>query len=508
MKKLLLVLLFIPLSLLSQSNNTYPALVEAVLTKAGQNRAELEKSISYFKKSGDPLKLKAVYFLISNMDIHYSKDYYWADSITLKRVYFDENSYPDFASAVTAFETIKAKSGNLKPVPYTYRDIDTIKADFLISNIELAFNSWNSGPAKQLSFGDFCEYILPYRVSTEPIQNWRSTYGQKFKWIGDSVKNQGVEKALAYFIKDFKTWFINTWDIEVRKEPLPRLGALQLLSRKKGNCDDIGDLQVFSLRSQGYAAALEGVPYWATTTGRHFFNSTINEHNKVIPFDVSGSVKINDFPREPSKVIRFTYGKQDDVLAAKLPAEKIPPGFLRMFNYRDVTKDYWPTADVISTLFPNAQRPEIAFIAVFNGFDWRPTWWGEINDNKARFKNMSQGAVFLPVYYLNGKLSAAGYPVLQSSESAQVLQPDTKNIRRVLIKEQEKYLKFRPGSKYKLFYWDNSWKLVSEQIALEGSTEISYSGVPKNALLLLTPEYSQRKERPFTIDDSGARSWW
>ena len=132
MKKLLLVLLFIPLSLFSQSNNSYPPLVEAVLKKAGQNRAELEKAIGYCKESGNPLKLEAVYFLIRNMDIHYSENYYWADSVTGKRIAFNELAYPDFVSAVKAFEVIKEKAGAVKPVAYTYRDIDSIKAAYLI----------------------------------------------------------------------------------------------------------------------------------------------------------------------------------------------------------------------------------------------------------------------------------------------------------------------------------------------------------------------------------------
>jgi hypothetical protein len=32
--------------------------------------------------------------------------------------------------------------------------------------------------------------------------------------------------------------------------------------------------------------------------------------------------------------------------------------------------------------------------------------------------------------------------------------------------------------------------------------------VPANALLLLIPEYSQRKERPFIMLDNGERVWW
>jgi len=125
--RILLLLLFIPISLFSQTQNPYPADVEAVLKQAGKNRTELEKSISYFQKSGDPLKLNAIYFLVRNMDIHYSQNYYWADSATGKRIDYNELNYPDFAAAVEAFERIKVQTGKVMPVSHTYKDIDSIK---------------------------------------------------------------------------------------------------------------------------------------------------------------------------------------------------------------------------------------------------------------------------------------------------------------------------------------------------------------------------------------------
>jgi hypothetical protein len=61
---------------------------------------------------------------------------------------------------------------------------------------------------------------------------------------------------------------------------------------------------------------------------------------------------------------------------------------------------------------------------------------------------------------------------------------------------------------YKLFYWDNKWNLIGVQKAADGTHELQFDKVPRNALLLLVPEYTQRKERPFTITDSGERLWW
>ncbi len=152
MSKIISVLLLLS-GVCSMSQNSLSKNLTDVLTKAGKNRGELEKVIhQYNQNKGDSLKLKATYFLISNMDIHTSVDYYWADE-TGKKILYNEMNYPDFATAVKAFEDIKPKYKNLKPIRVIYRDIDTIKADFLIRNVENAFDVWekpqNKNPAER-----------------------------------------------------------------------------------------------------------------------------------------------------------------------------------------------------------------------------------------------------------------------------------------------------------------------------------------------------------------------
>lgn len=491
------------------AQNQVPKNVTAVLEKAGKNRGELEKVIHQYNRTiGDSLKLKATYFLIANMDIHYSVDYYWADGAG-KKIPYNEMDYPDFVAAVKAFEKIKPKYQDVKPVPFTYKDIDTIKADFLIKNIENAFDVWKRPQSKNVSFLDFCNYILPYRVGTEPFQEWRTIYREKFEWIRDSVKTNNTEDALNYFAKDFRNWFVNTWDLEQRKEPLPHLGPIQLLNRKKGNCDDISNLMTYMLRSQGYSASVESVPFWATSTGTHFFNSTFSSEGKLIPFDVStANVKIDNFSREPSKVIRITYARQPDALATILPAEQIPPGFMRKQNYVDVTANYWQTSSLEMPLFITKTKLSVAYICVFNGLKWRATWWGKIKEGKAKFENLCKGAVFLPSYYIDGKNVPAGYPIASGYQHQITLKPDLKNTRNVVIEEQDKYLKFRLDKKYALYYWNNNWVSMGEKTATEGIQSLVFEKVPKNALLLLIPEYSQGKERPFIITDQQERIWF
>ncbi|MCD8165904.1 MAG: LamG domain-containing protein [Bacteroides sp.] len=122
------------------------------------------------------MKLLAARFLIENMDVHYSfqskeLDAYYSllDSISTLNP-------PDTPSTQEQDSLLLTLSlPNMQDV-LLLPDLNTLSADFLIENIEQAFEAWKSPFAKELSFEDFCEYLLPYRVRYEQLTSWRSWY--------------------------------------------------------------------------------------------------------------------------------------------------------------------------------------------------------------------------------------------------------------------------------------------------------------------------------------------
>ncbi|CAI2768202.1 hypothetical protein [Flavobacterium collinsii] len=499
----LLFVLFFPVGVFAQ----FPDAVEKNLKKAGNNRSELEKAITYCKQTGDTLKLKAIYFLISNIDIHTSSDYYWENQAGNK-INYNELDYSDFDQAAKEFEIIKEKNPGLQPKKIIYKDIENIKADYLIANLEEAFTAWKNSAVKNTSFDDFCEYILPYRISVEPLQNWRRSYAAKFNWINKRIQSIGFEATLPFVRDEANSWFTNTWGTGTRKEPLPRLGSMQLLMRKQGSCDDLADLGVFTMRASGIPASVNIIPYWATSTGGHSINVFFEGNKKNILFDY-GSKQYNEaLRREPTKVLRLTYSKQPENLASFEESKNIPNGFLREQNYIDVTGDYWKTTKVKCSLYPNANVFEIAYLGTFNGLGWKPFWWGKITDNKAEFSQICQGTVVLPQYYINEKMIPAGPVVWIGDKESKVLIPDLKKTREVLITQLANYLIFKPQVTYKLFYWNDAWKLIDSKTAAPDTQSLMFAKVPKNALLLLVSSNSKGYERPFIVDDKGERTWF
>jgi Transglutaminase-like superfamily len=512
-KSIITILLITVFSKQLFAQKSYPADVTIALEQTKTNRAELEKVLDYFYKTYDTVKIKAVNFLIANMPIHASQNYYWADSNNI-RLPFNDAAYEGFEKLVQAVENLKGKYGKIHPVPFAYRDVDSVKASMLINNIELAISSVKEKAAafktQPLFDKDFYEFILPYRTSIEPLENWRSIYANKFTNLINP--KEAVETQLLQIGKNIKTWFTNTYAVENRGEPLPRLGAMQLLSRKKGACEDIAGLSVFMARSQGYAASVDFVPAWATSSGVHFLNYLNVPNNPKQHYDPADNNIVDTFPREPAKVLRTTYSIQPNTISAILHNDTslIPMGFMRTQNYTDVTHEYWKTADISTTLFPQKNiQPSPVYLCAWNYLAWRPVWCTmQQNSSKATFTNMSKGAIYMPMHYQNQKLSAAGWPVINDFGGTQTLIPDTLHKRTVIIENQAKYLAFRTGSSYTLFYWVNKWVSVDTKKAESAFATLQFDNVPADVLLLLVPDYSQGKERVFVIDNKGKRKWY
>ena len=158
-------LFFILQVIIACSCSSYSDDIEEVLKQAGKNRVELEKVLKHYaKESKDSLRLRAAEFLIVNMPGKYS-EYYDAPWNNVATVHLRWSSSSEKQMVLDTYDLEK---------PVIQEDIEHITADYLINNIDLAFKVWEETPwGKYIPFDAFCEDILPYRVSTEPLENWR-----------------------------------------------------------------------------------------------------------------------------------------------------------------------------------------------------------------------------------------------------------------------------------------------------------------------------------------------
>ena len=478
---------------------------ERVLVDLGEYRTKYEPLIVHYQT--DSLKREAATFLLDHIGVHFSVNMYWQDSLG-RLVEFNELNYPDFDSSIDAFDQLKQKHGQLRPVLYNYYDVDTVSVDFLIKSIDQAFGVWRQPWAKDLSFEDFCDYILPYRSMTEPVQDWFVAYSDRYGWLTDSLSHQGYDYEACMLISDaIKNDFMNQWGLGIRQE-IPLKGPLNANHQNRGECADRVNFSTYSLRSQGVPAVVDMVPYWATTAGRHYWNATLDHTGKQNYFqggmDYPGGYVIT---RELPKVYRYTYREQPNSIASRVK-DSIPDPILRSKNLKDMTAKYIQTVNLTVQLDKvHASQP--IYLTVFNGMKWRPVC-GEFADDNGTvvFPDMGYGIVYTPARVKDDKFVSIHAPIaVDHSGSITVLNPDLGAKRAFVMLQQEEYLMYRPGSEYKLYYWDKGWRLIDTQIYKRGE-RLNFSEVYKNALYLMIPEYSWGKERPFTMDAEGNRVWW
>lgn len=510
-----LVLLFIALQVSGQS---IPANVQKVLDDSGKNKIELEKVLNHYKRPKDSLKLKAAYFLIGNMD---GQCYAKAKLVDTSgnRVKFNVLDYPNYKTMVVAWDSVEKQIGSIDYTRDTLiYDINIITAKYLIENIDLAFTAWQKPWARQLSFDQFCEYVLPYRDSNEPLEPWRKRMFKRYSWVQDSMvdKTNPIE-ACILINNEIRSWY--KFDPLFYRHPTD-LGLSEMEEYKRGRCEDMTNLALYAMRSQGVPVMSDYTPAWPNTGNNHAWNATLTKGGKVVIFmgglDNPYEYKLGN---KKAKVYRKTFGRQKNSLAMIKPAYEKVPGWLASSHYADVTKDYIPVSNVnIKLQKPKPDSVNYAYLYVFNSGEWKAIHWGKIIGDSVTFIDMGKDIAYLPCYYKEGNYLPAGNQFILKKDGtvkenvADTLQTISVDLfsttRKTTVKATDEIEKasFKPGVEYELFYWNDKWIKVASKTA-EEENPLHFDNVPSEALYWLVEKDSKKEERIFTITD-GKVHWW
>lgn len=497
----------------------YTAEVDSALDLAANNRGELEKVLSYYSSPDDSLKLKAAFFLIANMEGHGYVTYFMHDT-SGARVDFSVLDYPDFDSLQSACRVMEAERGELDfDRDSTLYDIDNIKSGFLIDQIDYAFKAWNEKPwARGFSFDAFCRYILPYRGSNEPLEEWRKPFWEKYGDIQSKMSDRTDPVEAASLINDdIMTWF--KFDPRYYYHPTDQ-GFLEMSEHRLGRCEDMTNLAIYAMRANGLAVTSDYTPFWANSGNNHAWNAIATPDGRVLPFmGAESDPGVYRLSNKLAKVYRKTFDRQPDNLIFLKRKQKEVPRWLGGKNYVDVTGSYTGVCDVtvkFSRTIPDSV--DIAYLCVFNSGEWQAIHWGRINGDSAVFTDMGDdGIVYLPALYLSEEIVPWGDPfILRNDCSETILKKnagETSSIKVVSTTRRgqnestdgiEKSF-LTPGKTYELFYWDDGWQSGGETVAEE--KPIIFGGLPRGCLYWLVEDGSDREERIFTLEN-GLQVWW
>lgn len=392
--------------------------LEQALQEAGENRKELEKVLAYYQQ--DSLKLKAAQYLIENMPYHYS---YVGEELEKYYQYFERFSISSWRGPTFVRDSIIKKDGafHFDSLSIVY-DIKTVKAEYLIHNIDFSFKIWREQPwGKKISFDNFLEYILPYRIGNEALTEWREDIYKCYNPLLDSIRHSPDScniKAVAQALMD-----------SLSKGPLfftgifpygPNVGP-QLVKWRSGNCRELTDLVVYVFRALGLPGGCDKMLVRGDKNVAHYWNfiedenghtyfASIGQHSKNFE-------KANTYWDPKGKVYRETFYLNHKIIDELGNNTQDVPFVFRLPLMRDVTATYAGkinhairiSVDSLSIL---PHEHETVYICMASNMRWIPVGYGSYQNDTVRVNDIEGAVVFRLAVCRENKLIFISYPFL------------------------------------------------------------------------------------------------
>ena len=407
--------------------------VEYALREAGENRGELEAVLSHYAKLDDRQKLEAAQYLIRYMPYHTSydkgiEDYYHAiDSVVaLSEDKLEQEKHIE--SLRLRFES-KYKQK---------RDIEVITSEFLIQSIDEAFKQWRECEwAEHLDFEQFCEYLLPYKCfEGQPLTEWRNAYYDICKgdidlaYLCDEYKRNPIFAAT-----EVNNQMKNTPQSFGLLKTLPIYDPDIILKLPFSNCATYCLGAVLIMRSKGIPVAYDFTPNWSTGNNGHSWNTVYTTrfgNLEFAPHTTDPGTVHYPYLKVP-KIFRNVYKPNEEYL--KIATEKYIPPKLRNMFIRDVTAEYMPTIDIRISLQESLKSGQSPFIAIYDGNNWTPVYWGKIAGSHVVFERMGLNTCYIALAYdSTGNAIPISTPFLASaSKHIQFIEPDTSAFRTIRL---------------------------------------------------------------------------
>ena len=454
--------------------------LERNLILAGKNRGELEKVLTHYQKNpADSLKLKSAIFLISNMEDNKHFTGKWLDQFDQ---IFDRAASLDNAGLIKLRDSMVSEIGrNGKAKSKSNLDLHHLSADYLINNIDQAYNAWQKAPWKSsVSFDTFCNYILPYKSFNEYPEDWRrELYNRYHHLLNDPEIPQTMKDICSNLVKDEATWFKYS---EVFFNYPTALSISSLLKSHKGACREMSNLATYSSRALGIPVAIDYTPQWGNHYDGHIWNALILNDSTFLPFLGAESrpgeySAITNNETKLAKAYRINLNIIESSFAARARTLQVTdvPASLQNPRIKDVTSYYTETANIILDI--KAKNGTPVYLCIFLNGDWRAVEGSFVEENKVEFKHMGRNILYLPMFYKSEKYIPSGPPILLPMEG------EIKEIK----KNGPELLTLKIRRKYPLKVYRAKWNLAQYLIhaSFEGSNTSDFA---KPTILYKAPE--------------------
>ncbi len=141
------------------------------------------------------------------------------------------------------------------------QDLGVLTADYLKTNIEYAIRTREFKYSSTISEKLFKHFVLPHRVSQEPLEDWRKKFYEELHPIVKDVET--IEEAIV---------LVNLWcnaQMVFQQTSGRDQGPLTTIRRGKARCEETMIIYIAAARSVGIPARTASAPYWNFTDSNH-----------------------------------------------------------------------------------------------------------------------------------------------------------------------------------------------------------------------------------------------
>lgn len=398
------------------------------LKAAGDNKSELIAVLKHYKREDqDYEKLLAAKYLITNMPAHYS----YNDTSAINSYYckaleiLGTGTSPDWQ-----LDTLREISDRdyFAKVDKVISDVEIITSNYLINSIDKAFKDWRSCSwAKQLTFEEFKEWILPYKVTElQSFDAWRDSLSDHYSDSLRVIPETDFERNTTYGAIEIVRNEIHTkqsalghrviWE---ERAGIPLRSAATWMRMTYGSCLEYVTMGTAVFRSLGFPVVIDQVPSWGRNSEGHSWYVFLDDHGHeqatINSLIMPAGFQFYPYERIP-KVWRNTYTINRDVIKYRNTSKYVHPFEICRI---DVTDRYNLTSDLIIEvdkgkrhLLKDNKYVYIA-MAVKNGNpQWKVLDYGILKKNKACFNNMGRNMLYIALGYDGKRLVPISRPFI------------------------------------------------------------------------------------------------
>lgn len=451
------------------------------LQTSQKNRVELYAVLRHYKN--DSLKLHAAQFLIKNMPYHFSQEEYFispnGEKSRPNRIYLNSEKY------VKEYCDSLLKNRHMIEKQKVY-DISLLDSSFLVNNIELAFKVWQKPWAQNISFEDFCRYILPYRAQTEMVSNLRRDIMERFVPILDSANVETPLEACIVLNEHLKNI------MKYGNTGLPFYPTIEETYRTGiSQCEGLCNLGTYIMRACGIPVTVEQTTWTKMDLG-HSWCAVLDNgmFYSFGPGEDQPGIHARSFSevrhRRPAKVYRSRFdpdlskiNKNDDGYIT----------YLKSLLIYDATNEYLDKPTLIQVPIDKKHiirgKSNQVYLRVYNQYEWCPIAIGHRTDSICYFENVVGDNVFMIADSPEGiGLRNITVPFYVDGEG---------NIRKFIPQKQHKQIftlnkrKNESDQVHTLYYWDSDKDMfIPFDYASATDTTQTYDQISGNALLWFT----------------------